>query len=105
MKFLLGLLFHKVLGLVLPSDSYIFLTYRLLSHYIVHLKRTLHLFDPMGTLSACYSSLRDSPHDPSSSQVYARCQNNTRIIPPFIWLSFVMGDHVSSRFLGQHGPC
>src|SRR6266540_1271153 len=100
MKFLLSLLSHRVLELILPSGPYIFLTHKLLSHYIVHLKCTLHLFDHTKTLSAYYSSLRDSPHGPSSSQIYAGCQNDMRIISPSIWLFFVMGDHILSRFLG-----
>src|SRR6266498_4756450 len=86
MKFLLGLLFHKVLGLVLSLGSYIFLTRRLLFRYIVRLKRTLHLFGPKGTLSAYCSSLRNSLHGPSSFLVYAGCQNDMRRVPPFIWL-------------------
>src|SRR6266498_913001 len=105
MKFLLGLLSHKVLELVLPSGPYIFLTHRLLFHCIVHLRRTLHLFGPKGTLFEYYSSLKGNPHVPSSFQVYAGCQNNMRRVPPSIWLSLVMGDHVSSKFLGWHGPC
>src|SRR6266498_1204966 len=105
MKFLLGLLSHKVLELVLPLGPYIFLTRRLLFHCIVRLKRTLHLFGPKGTLSEYYSSLRGSPHGPSSFQVYARCQNGMRRVLPSIWLFLVMGDHVSSKFLGRYGPC
>src|SRR6266542_2333694 len=104
MKFLLGLLSHKVLGLVLPLDLYIFLTHRLLSHYIVRLKRTLHLFGPKGTLSEYYSSLRGSPHGPSSFPVYVGYQSDMRRVPPSIWLSLVMDDHVSSMFLGRHSP-
>src|SRR6266542_6123588 len=98
MKFLLGLLSHKVLELVLPSGPYIFLTHRLLSRYIVHLKRTLHLFDSKGTPSACCSSLRDNQHGPSSFLAYAECRSGMKRVPPSIWLSFVMGDHVSSKF-------
>src|SRR6266540_51778 len=104
MKFLLGLPFHKVLELVLPLDPYIFLTRRLLSYYIVRLKRTLHLFSPKGTLFACYSSLRGSPHDPFSFLVYVGYQNSMRIILLSIWLSLVMGGHVSSMSLGRYGP-
>src|SRR6266542_2811354 len=103
MKFLLGLLFHKLLGLVLPLGPYIFLTHRLLSHYIVRLKRTLHPFGPKGTLFEYYSSLRGNPHDPSFSLVYVIYQNDMRRVPPSIWLSLVMGNHVSSKFLGWHG--
>src|SRR6266498_138424 len=95
MKFLLGLLSHKVLELVLPLDPYISLTHKLLSHYIVHLTCTLHLFDLKGILFACCSSLRDSPHDPSSSLVYVVYQSDMRRVPLSIWLSLVMGDHVS----------
>src|SRR6266498_128286 len=102
MKFLLGLLSHRILGLVLPLDPYIFLTYRLLFHCIVYLKCTSHLFDPKGILFAYCSSLRDSPHDPSSSLVYVGYQNDMRRVSPSIWLSLMMGDHVSSRFLGWH---
>src|SRR6266511_2687913 len=98
MKFLLGLLSHKVLGLVLPLGLYIFLTHRLLFYYIVHLKRTLHPFDPKGTLFECYSSLRGSPHDPSSFLVYVGYQSGMRRVLPSIWLSLVMGDHASSTF-------
>src|SRR6266498_325924 len=103
MKFLLGLLSYRVLELVLLLGPYIFLTHRFLSHCIVHLKRTSHLFDLKRTLFAYYSSLRDSPHDPSSSLVYVRYQNDMRRVSSSIWLSLVMGDHVSSRFLGWHG--
>src|SRR6266498_4605047 len=103
MKFLLSLLSHKVLGLVLPLGPYIFLTHRLLSRYIVHLKRTLHPFDPKGTLFEYYSSLRGNLHDPSSFLVYVGCQSGMRIVLPSIWLSLVMGDHASSKFLGRHG--
>src|SRR6266542_4100100 len=103
MKFLLGLLSHKVLGLVLPLGPYIFLTHRLLFHCIVHLKRTSHLFDPKETLFAYCLSLRDSLHDPSSFLVYVGYQNDTRRVSPSIWLSLMMGDHVSSKFLGRHG--
>src|SRR6266498_3415217 len=99
MKFLLGLLFHKVFGLVLPLGPYISLTHRLLSRYIVRLRRTLHLFDPKGILSVCYSSLRDNLHGPSSFPIYVECQNGMRRVPPSIWLSLVMGGHVSSKFL------
>src|SRR6266540_3977726 len=98
MKFLLGLLSHKVLGLVLPLDPYIFLTRRLLFHYIVCLKRTLHPFSPKGTLSVCCSSLRDSLHGPSSFPAYVGCRNDMRRVPPSIWLSLVIGDHASSKF-------
>src|SRR6266542_3842398 len=98
MKFLLGLPSHKILGLVLPLDPYIFLTYRLLSHYIVRLKRTLHPFSPKGTLSKCCSSLRDSLHGPSSFPVYVEYQNGMRRVLPSIWLSLVMDDHVSLTF-------
>src|SRR6266540_535048 len=102
MKFLLGLPFHKVLGLVLPLGFYIFLTHRLLFRYIVRLKRTLHLFGPKGTLFVCCSPLRGSLHDPSSSPVYVEYQNGMRRVPPSIWLSLVMGDHASSMFSGWH---
>src|SRR6266542_6567650 len=105
MKFLLGLLSHKVLGLVLPLDLYIFLTHRLLPHCIVHLKRTLHLFNPKGTLSECCSSLKGSLHDPSSFLVYVRCRSGMRRVLSSIWLSLVMGDHASSTFLGRHSLC
>src|SRR6266542_2784100 len=103
MKFLLGLLFHKVFGLVLPLGPYIFLTHRLLFHYIVCLKYTLHLFDPKRTLFAYCSSLRGSPHVPSSSLAYAVYQNGIRRVLPSIWLSSVTGGHVSSMSLGWHG--
>src|SRR6266542_4211181 len=93
MKFLLGLLFHKVLELILPLGPYISLTHRLLFHCIVRLRRTLHLFGPKGTLSEYYSSLRGSLHGPSFSLVYAICQSGMRRVPPSIWLSLVMGDH------------
>src|SRR6266498_770558 len=96
MKFLLGLLSHKVLELVLPLGPYIFLTQRLLFHYITHLRRILHLFSPKGTLSEYCSSLRGSLHGPSSSLVYVVCQNGMKRVPPSIWLSLVMGDHASS---------
>src|SRR6266540_1371925 len=105
MKFLLGLLFHKVLGSILPSDPYIFLTRKLLFRCIVRLKRTLHLFSPKGTLFECCSSLRGNLHDPSSSLVYVECRSGTRRVLPSIWLSLVMGDHASSMFLRRHGPC
>src|SRR6266498_4782348 len=98
MKFLLGLLFHKILGLVLPLDPYIFLTRILLFHYIVRLKHTLHLFGPKGTLFVYCSFLRGSLHGPSSSPVYAEYQSGMRRVPPSIWLSLVMGDHASSMF-------
>src|SRR6266540_6145657 len=98
MKFLLGLLSHKVLELVLPLGPYIFLTYRLLSRYITHLRRILCLFGPKGILFEYYSSLRGNPHSPSSSLVYVVCQNDMRRVPPFIWLSLVTGDHASSMF-------
>src|SRR6266542_3200764 len=98
MKFLLGLLFYKVLGLVLPLGPYISLTHRLLFHYIVCLKRTLHLFSPKGTLFEYYSSLRGSLHDPSSFLVYVGCRSGMRRVLPSIWLSLVMGDHASSTF-------
>src|SRR6266540_2224083 len=104
MKFLLGLLSHKVLELVLPSGPYIFLTHILLFHCIVRLKRTLHLFGPKGTLFEYYSSLKGNPHVPSSFQVYVVCQNGMRRVPPSIWLSLVTGDHASSTSLGRHGP-
>src|SRR6266542_7016247 len=104
MKFLLGLLSHRVLELVLPLGPYIFLTHRLLFHCIVRLKRTLHLFSPKGTLFVCCSSLRGSLHGPSSSPVYVEYQNSMRRVPPSIWLSLMMGDHASSTFLGRHGP-
>src|SRR6266542_935009 len=98
MKFLLGLLFHKVLGLVLPLGPYISLTCRLPFHYIVRLKRTLHPFGPKGTLFEYYSSLRGSVHDPSSFLVYVGCQNGMRRVLPSIWLSLVIGDHALSTF-------
>src|SRR6266540_6875751 len=98
MKFLLGLPFHKVLELVLPLGPYTSLTHRLLFRYIVCLKRTLHLFDPKGTLFVYCSSLRGSLHGPSSSPVYAEYQSGMRRVPPSIWLSLVMGDHASSMF-------
>src|SRR6266542_1311298 len=104
MKFLLGLLFHKVFELVLPLGPYISLTHRLLFHYIVRLKRTLRLFGPKGILFTCYSSLRGNLHGPSSFLVYVRCRSGMRIVFPSIWLSLVMGDHASSMFLGRHGP-
>src|SRR6266498_1095915 len=104
MKFLLGLLSHKVLGLVLPLGPHISLTYRLLFHCIVRLKRTSHLFGPKGTLFEYYSSLRGNLHGPSSSLVYVGCQSGMRIILPSIGLSLVMGDHASSTSLGRHGP-
>src|SRR6266511_1803079 len=100
MKFLLGLPFHKVLELVLPLGPYIFPTHRLLFHYIIHLRRILRLFSPKGTLPACCLFLRDSPHDPSFFLVYVEYQNDMRRVSPSIWLSLVMGDHVSSKFLG-----
>src|SRR6266540_6911087 len=96
MKFLLSLLFHKVLVLILPLGSYIFLTHRLLSHCIVRLRRTLHLFDPKGTLSECYSSLRGNLHDPSFFLIYVEYQSGMRRVLPSIWLSLAMGDHASS---------
>src|SRR6266511_75672 len=105
MKFLLGLLFHKILGLVLPLGPYISLTYRLLFHCIVRSRRTLHPFGPKGTLFEYYSSLRGSLHSPSFSPVYVVCQSGMRRVPPSIWLSLVMGDHASSKSLGRHGPC
>src|SRR6266498_251234 len=98
MKFLLGLLSHKVLGLVLPLGPYISLTHRLLCHYIVCLRRTLHPFDPKGTLFEYYSSLRGNLHVPSSFQVYVIYRNGMRRVLPSIWLSLVMGDHASSTF-------
>src|SRR6266498_2366752 len=105
MKFLLGLLFHKVLGLVLSLGPYIFLTHILLSRYIVRLKRTLHPFSPKGILFVCYSSLRGNLHGPSSSLVYVVCQSGMRRVLLSIWLSLVMGDHALSKSLGRHGPC
>src|SRR6266540_1720270 len=104
MKFLLGLPFHKVLGLVLPLGPYIFLTHRLLSHCIIHLRRILRLFDPKGTLFEYYLSLRGNLHGPSSSPAYVGCRSGMRRVLPSIWLSLVMGDHASSKFLGRHGP-
>src|SRR6266498_2693525 len=98
MKFLLGLLFHKVLGLVLPLGLYIFLTHRLLFHYIVRLKRTLHPFGPKRTLFEYCSSLRGSLHGPSSFLVYVVYRNGMRRVLPSIWLSLVMGDHASLMF-------
>src|SRR6266498_3102149 len=99
MKFLLSLLSYRILGLVLPLDPYTSLTHRLLSYYTVRLKRTLHLFSPKKILFAYCSSLRDSLHAPSSSLVYVGYQNGMRRVSPSIWLSFMMGDHVSSEFL------
>src|SRR6266540_7435189 len=96
MKFPLGLLFHKVLGLVLSLGPYIFLTCRLPFHYIVRLKRTLHPFSPKGTLFEYCSSLRGSLHDLSSFLIYVIYQNDMRRVLPSIWLSLVMGDHTSS---------
>src|SRR6266540_4372578 len=98
MKFLLGLLSHKVLGLVLPLGPYISLTRRLLSRYIVRLKRTLHPFGHKGTLFEYCSSLRGSLHGPSSFQVYVGCRNGMRRVLPSIWLSLVIGDHALSTF-------
>src|SRR6266498_3763192 len=98
MKFLLGLLFYMILESVLPLDPYIFPTRRLLSCYIVHLKRTSHLFDPKGTLSACYSSLKGSLYSPSSFSVYVEYRSDMRRILSFIWLFFVMDDHASLKF-------
>src|SRR6266498_388714 len=98
MKFLLGLLFHKVLGLVLPLGLCIFLTHRLLYYCTVHLRRISRLFNPKGTLSMCCSSLRGSPHGPSSFQVYVGCQSGMRRVLPSIWLSLVMDNHASSMF-------
>src|SRR6266498_3791051 len=105
MKFLLGLPFHKVLGLVLPLGPYISLTHRLLCHYIVRLGRTLRLFSPKGTRFEYYSSLRGNLHSPSSFSVFVEYQSGMRRVPPSIWLSLVMGDHASSKSLGRHGPC
>src|SRR6266540_2640426 len=105
MKFLLGLLFHTVLGLVLPLGLYISLTHRLLFRYIIRLKRILHLFNPKRTLSEYYSSLRGNPHGPSSSPVYVECQSGMRRVLPSTWLSLVMGDHASSKSSGRHDPC
>src|SRR6266542_1362583 len=104
MKFLLGLLSHKVLGLVLPLGPYISLTHRLLFDYIVRLKHILHLFGPKGTLFVCCSSLRGSLHGPSFFLVCAEYQSGMRRAPPSIWLSLVMGDHASLTSLGLHGP-
>src|SRR6266542_5309666 len=104
MKFLLGLLSHKVLGLVLPLGPYIFPTHRLLCHCIKRLRRISRLFGPKGTLFVCCSSLRGSWHDPSSFQVYVEYQSGMRRVLPSIWLSLVMGDHASSKSLGRHGP-
>src|SRR6266498_5389686 len=103
MKFLLGLPFHKVLGLVLPLGPYISLTHRLFSHCIVHLRRILRLFDPKGTLSECYSSLRGNLHGPFSFLVYVGCRSGMRRVLPSNWLFLVMGDHASSKFLGRLG--
>src|SRR6266498_3551591 len=89
MKFLLGLLFHKVLELVLPLGPYTFPTHRLLFHYIVRSRRTLRPFDPKGTLFAYYSSLRGSPHGPSFFLVYVGCQSDMRRVLPSIWLFLV----------------
>src|SRR6266542_6394751 len=97
MKFLLGLLSHKVLELILPLDPYIFLTHRLLFDCIVRLKRTLHLSGPKGTLFVYCSSLKGSPHGTFSSLVYVRCQSSMRRVPPSIGLSLVMGGHASSK--------
>src|SRR6266542_3526027 len=104
MKFLLGLFFHKVLGLVLPLGPYISPTHRLLFHYIVRLRRILRLFGPKGILSEYCSSLRGNLHGPSSFLVYVVCRNGMRRVSPSTWLSLVMGDHASSKFLGRHGP-
>src|SRR6266545_4052758 len=93
MKFLLGLLFHKVLGLVLSLGPYIFLTRILPFHCIVHLRRISRLFDPKGTLSEYCSSLRGNLHGPFSFQIYAGCRSGIRRVLPSIWLSLVMGDH------------
>src|SRR6266498_5380928 len=98
MKFLLGLPFHKVLGLVLPLGPYIFLTHRLLFYYIKCLRHISRLFGPKGTLSEYYSSLRDNLHGPSSFLVYVGYQNGMRRVLPSTWLSLVMGDHASSMF-------
>src|SRR6266542_5480995 len=100
MKFLLGLLSHKVLGLVLPLGPYISPTHRLLPRYIIHLRCILRLFDPKGTLSECCSSLRGNLHGPSFFPVCAEYQSDMRRVPPSIWLSLVMGDHASLTFLG-----
>src|SRR6266540_2754505 len=96
-KFLLSLLFHKVLELVLPLGLYTFLTHRLLFHYIKHLRRISRLFGPKGTLPEYYSSLRDNLHGPSSFLVYVGYQNGMRRVLPSIWLSLVMGDHASLK--------
>src|SRR6266542_970228 len=104
MKFLLDLPFHKVLELVLPLGPYIFLTHRLLCHYIVRLRRTLRLFCPKGTLFEYYSSLKGNLHGPFSFPVCVEYQSGMRRVPPSIWLSLVMGDHASSMSLGRHGP-
>src|SRR6266542_3432773 len=104
MKFLLGLPFHKVLGLVLPLGPYIFLTHILLCRYIIHSRRILHLFSPKGTLFVCCSSLRGNLHGPFSFPVCVEYQSDMRRVPPSIWLSLVMGDHASSMSLGRHGP-
>src|SRR6266542_4089797 len=98
MKFLLGLLFHKVLGLVLPLGPYIFLTHKLLFYYIIRLKRILRLFGPKETLFVCCSSLRGSLHGPSSFPVCAVYQSGMTITLPSIRLSLVTGDHVSLMF-------
>src|SRR6266540_4073018 len=87
MKFLLGLPFHKVLGLVLPLGPYIFLTRILLFHYIVRLRRISRLFSPKGTLSECCSSLRGNLHVPFSFLIYVECQSGMRRVLPSIWLS------------------
>src|SRR6266498_722981 len=104
MKFLLGLLFHKVLELIPPLGPYIFLTRKLLCRYIVRLKRTLHPFGSKGILFAYCSSLRGNLHVPSSSLVYVVYRNGMRRVSPSIWLSLVMGDHALSMFLGRYGP-
>src|SRR6266498_5032376 len=98
MKFFLGLLFHKVLGLVLLLGPYTFLTRILLFHCIIRLKRILRLFDPKGTLFECYSSLRGNLHDPSSFPIYVGCRSGMMKVLPSIWLSLVMSDHASSMF-------
>src|SRR6266511_2415994 len=100
MKFLLGLPFHKVLGLVLPLGPYIFLTHILLFRYIIHSRRILRLFDPKGTLSECCSSLRGNLHGPSFFPVCAEYQSGMRKVLPSIWLSFVMGHHASFTVFG-----
>src|SRR6266496_1135484 len=102
MKSLLGLLFHKVLVLILPLGPYIFLTHILLFHYIIHSRRILRLFGPKGTLSEYYSSLRGNLHGPSSFPVYVGYQNGMRRVLPSIWLSLVMGDHASLKSLRRH---